>query len=114
MLTTDLHHMDPIVICRMIGLLGFAIYVTGFYMLCTGRLTSETPRFFLLNLAAASCVLISLVVDFNLSSALIQGSYVAMSLGAVAMRLRAWRANGFLNLERHLATEARSATAQAR
>lgn len=91
MIAIDMHRPDAVMICRVIGLLGFAIYVLGFILLCTGRLTSETPLFFLMNLTAACCVLISLAVDFNLSSALIQGSYVMMSLAAVTMRARMWR-----------------------
>lgn len=99
--TTDVLYFDVIFFCRAVGLLGFAIYVLGFFLLCSGRLTSATPAFFLLNLTAASCVLVSLVVDFNLSSALIQGFYLLMSLGAVVLRLRMWRSNGVLRLPRH-------------
>lgn len=79
-------------LCRAIGLLGFAIYVCGFFCLCTGRLDSTRPAYFALVFAASSCVLISLSVDFNLSAALIQAFYVVMSLGGMALRWRAWAA----------------------
>ena len=66
----------------------------GFFCLCTGRIDSRRPAYFILVLLASSCVLVSLSVDFNLSAALIQCFYIAMSLGAVALRLRTWRLFG--------------------
>lgn len=77
---------DIITLCRAIGLLGFAIYVVGFFCLCTGRLDSTRSLYFALVLAASSCVMISLWADFNLSAALIQGFYILMSLGGLALR----------------------------
>lgn len=77
---------------RAIGLIGFIIYVGGFFCLCTGRLTSTTPAYFLLILAASSCVMVSLMADFNLSAALIQSFYIVMSTGGIALRWRSWHA----------------------
>jgi len=80
--------------CRAIGLVSFAIYVTGFFGLATGRINSQQPLYFLSVLSvltAATCVMIGLWADFNISAALIQGFYIVMSLGAVMLRLRAWR-----------------------
>ncbi len=84
--------LDITTICRALGLFGFALYVAGFYCLCTGRLDSSTPPYFALVFVASSCVLASLMVDFNLSAVLIQTFYVVMSLSAVAFRWRAWNA----------------------
>jgi uncharacterized membrane protein YagU involved in acid resistance len=72
--------------CRAIGLLGFAIYVTGFLGLSLGRLNSTQPRYFGMVFVASSCVMISLWADFNLSAALIQGFYIVMSFGGLLMR----------------------------
>ncbi|MEM7075030.1 MAG: hypothetical protein AAF484_08080 [Pseudomonadota bacterium] len=80
---------DPIdfdFMCRAIGLIGFSLYVIGFFLLSTGRLDSRRPVYFKLTLIAASCLLVSLSVDFNLSAAMIQLFYVLMSLGAIAKR----------------------------
>ena len=75
-------------ICRAIGLVGFLLYVVGFFCLCLGRLHSGGRRYFVMVFTAACCVLISLSVDFNLSAALIQGFYILMSLGGIIMRCR--------------------------
>ena len=80
-------------LCRMIGLVGVTIYVTGFFLLCSGRIDSTGPAYFCMNLAAASCVMVSLYAEFNLSAALIQSFYVLMSIGGIALRLRGWRTN---------------------
>ena len=79
--------IDPETFCRALGLLGFSLYVAGFLGLSLGRLSSGQPTYFVLVLLAASCVLVSLWADFNLSAALIQGFYILMALGAIFMRL---------------------------
>lgn len=94
MFVSDFGSFDLDTLCRAIGLLGFGIYVTGFFCLCTGRIDSRRPAYFVLVLLASSCVMVSLSVDFNLSAALIQCFYIAMSLGAVALRARTWRMTG--------------------
>lgn len=87
----DFSIVDNIVFFRAMGLVGFTLYVCGFLCLCTGRLTSSTPAYFLLVFCASSCVLVSLVADFNLSAALIQSFYIVMSLGGAALRWRQYR-----------------------
>ncbi len=88
MVLPDYIFQDATLLCRAIGLVGFMVYVTGFFCLCTGRLSSATPLYFLMTFIAASCVMISLVADFNLSAALIQGFYIIMSLGGIVLRKR--------------------------
>ncbi|MGC9420098.1 MAG: CBU_0592 family membrane protein [Rhodovulum sp.] len=80
-------------LCRAVGLLGFALYVAGFYCLSVGRIDTHRPLYFGLVLAASTCVMVSMVADFNLSAALIQGFYMLMSLGAICLRWRAWTSN---------------------
>lgn len=63
-----------------IGVLGFALYVLTYSLLTLRVLQGCSPRYFALNLAAASCVLIGLTGNFNLASAMIQLFWVAMSL----------------------------------
>ncbi len=84
--------LDSGLLPRSIGLLGVCLYVGGFFALCTGKLTSATPPYFLLIFTASTCVLISLTEDFNLSAALIQSFYIVMSLGGILFRWRSWRA----------------------
>ncbi|MEM9129216.1 MAG: hypothetical protein AAGA97_05790 [Pseudomonadota bacterium] len=90
----DVTFFDLTMLCRAVGLFGFALYVIGFFCLCTGRLTSATPRYFIVNLCAASCVMVSLAADFNLSSALIQTFYIIMSLGGIMLRAGSQRQSG--------------------
>jgi len=80
-------------LCRSVGLIGVCIYVIGFFLLCGGRLNSTQPTYFCLILAASSCVMVSLITDFNLSAALIQVFYLIMALGGILLRLRFWRFN---------------------
>ncbi|MFK7938043.1 MAG: hypothetical protein AB8B82_01595 [Roseovarius sp.] len=75
-------------LCRAVGLIGVGIYVIGFFCLCSGRLNSTRPTYFLMSFAAASCVMVSLMADFNLSAALIQVFYATMSVGGIILRLR--------------------------
>lgn len=82
----NLTDLDFMTICRAVGLIGFAIYVTGFFLLSVGRLDSRQPLYFALVLVASSCVMLSLWADFNLSAALIQGFYIAMSVGGIVLR----------------------------
>ncbi len=84
----ELASLDFVFVCRAVGLVGVSIYVLGFFALCTGRLSCSTPTYFLLTGSAASCVMVSLFVDFNLSAALIQGFYIVMSLGGAVKRWR--------------------------
>lgn len=82
----DLTQIDLATTCRAIGLFGFATYVTGFFLLCSGRLNSSRPLYFGIVFVASTCVMISLLADFNLSAALIQGFYMTMSVGALLVR----------------------------
>lgn len=79
---------DPQTLARAIGVMGFFIYVGGFFALCIGRLNSTQPLYFALVFTAAVCVLVSLWADFNLSAAMIQVFYILMSLGGLALRRR--------------------------
>lgn len=89
----DPSYFEVTFLCRTIGLVGVLIYVTGFLLLCGQKLDSTRPAYFLMTLIAASCVMVSLTADFNLSAALIQGFYVVMSVGGIILRLRNWRSN---------------------
>ncbi|WP_135505080.1 CBU_0592 family membrane protein [Roseovarius aestuariivivens] len=90
--------VDIVLLCRVVGILGFSLYVIGFFLLCSGRLDSRGPTYFLFILSASSCVMISLVVDFNLGAALIQFFYFMMALITVSRHYRGWRFNKALLL----------------
>ncbi len=56
-------------------------------MLSLGWHMSDSPRYYALNILAASSVMTSLLVHFNLPSLMIQGFYLAMSIWAICLRL---------------------------
>ncbi|MBF9060593.1 cyclic nucleotide-binding domain-containing protein [Rhodobacterales bacterium HKCCSP123] len=67
-----------------IGVLGAAVYVFAYGALQLGFLRGSSVIYTVLNLIAASLVLVSLGEAFNLSSALIQGFWVVLSLIGLA------------------------------
>ena len=89
MFVYDFFALEWETICHALGLFGFVVYVTAFFCLSLGKLDSSKPLYFVMVLVASSCVLTSLWADFNLSAALIQAFYIAMSLGAIGLRCRA-------------------------
>lgn len=72
---------------EIIGVVGFALYVMNYTLLTLCRLSNRDLRYYVLNLSAASCVLIGLSTHFNLAAALIQVFFVTMSLIGIALRL---------------------------
>ncbi|WP_300550731.1 cyclic nucleotide-binding domain-containing protein [Roseovarius sp.] len=66
------------------GHLGVALYLGSYAALQAGLIRGSSYIYALLNLLAASFVLISLSAAFNLSSALIQVFWIAISLGGLA------------------------------
>jgi len=70
------------------GFLGIALYLSSYAALQFGYLNGQGGAYALLNLAAASGVLISLIQAFNLSSAVIQVFWIIISVvGLVRMYL---------------------------
>lgn len=71
-----------------IGLAGFGIYVLNYLALTFHIMRTDSALYFGMNLIAASCVMIGLIVSFNLASALIQGFWIALSIIGIVIRLR--------------------------
>jgi len=74
-----------------IGVAGFGLYVINYMLLTFERLSSTQVRFFVMNLFAASLVLVSLFATFNLASAMIQIFWIAISITAIVLRIRKTR-----------------------
>ena len=62
------------------GLAGVVLYLFSYALLQAGRLRGSSYSYALLNLCAASLVLLSLTVAFNLSAAIIQAAWVLISI----------------------------------
>ena len=78
----------PIPVFDAIGVAGFGLYVINYGLLTFHKITSHSRSYFVLNLLAATLVLIGLTHSFNLASALIQLFWIAISLVAITLRLR--------------------------
>lgn len=75
---------------QAIGIAGFVAYIGAFGSVQFGLLDGNSTTYSLANILAASLVAISLLAEFNLASALIQGSWIV--IGFVGLGLRAWKA----------------------
>lgn len=62
------------------GLVGVVFYLLAYGLLQAGLIGGNSYSYTLLNLFAASCVLVSLALHFNLSSLLIQISWIVISI----------------------------------
>ena len=72
---------------RMIGVLGFLFYIGGFAVLQLEFLDGRGIAYSVVNILAATLVLISLAGEFNLASAMIQASWITIGLSGLALRL---------------------------
>lgn len=84
--TTDL--VETTTLLRSIGVLGFLLYMAGFAALQFEVLDGNNVGYCVINILAAACVLVSLSVDFNLASALIQCSWILIGTIGLAIRQR--------------------------
>lgn len=86
------------------GLLGVILYLAAYGALQLGFLRGSSPAYTLLNLLAASFVLFSLMEAFNLSSLLIQISWITLSI--IGLARMAWDRSQtrFSDTERSLLT----------
>lgn len=68
------------------GVAGFVCYITAFGAAQFGLMDGNRMSFTLLNILAACLVGISLTAEFNLASALIQGSWIVIGLIGLTLR----------------------------
>ena len=81
-----LQYLSAIGPLQLIGLLGFVVYISAFGWVQLGRMDGNSAKYSLYNVLAASLVAISLFAEFNLSSALIQGSWILIGLFGLLKR----------------------------
>ncbi|SLN60858.1 CBU_0592 family membrane protein [Pseudooctadecabacter jejudonensis] len=83
-------YLNGLSAAQLTGVSGFFCYMLSFGAVQLGRLDGNSTAYSLCNILAASLVAVSLIEEFNLSSALIQGSWI--TLGLVGLSLRAAKA----------------------
>jgi hypothetical protein len=81
-----LQYLNTIGPLQLIGLLGFVVYILAFGWVQVGWMDGNSAKYSLCNVLAASLVAVSLIAEFNLSSALIQGSWILIGLAGLVKR----------------------------
>jgi len=80
-------------LANAVGLVGVALVVITYLLLQLGRVRVEQLRYSLLNAVASVLVLVSLIAHWNLSSVVIEGFWLLISLYGCVAWLRG-RRNG--------------------
>ena len=70
----------PQPVFELLGITGFVFYMASYALLQLGKISGHGYAYTLMNLAAASLVLLSLVHQFNLASVLIQIAWIVISV----------------------------------
>lgn len=74
-------------ILNIIGIVGVALYLGSYAALQLGLIRGQSYLYPAINMAAASCVLASLIDSFNLSSAIIQIAWITISVVGISRML---------------------------
>lgn len=75
-------------IWNVIGTLGAAAIILAYALLQAGRWQAEQIRYSLLNALGAGCILISLVVEPNMPSMIIEFFWLLISVVGILRRVR--------------------------
>lgn len=71
----------------IVGLLGSVLVVASYFLLQSGRLSGTGLPYQLINIAGSGGILVSLFGGFNLSVALLQCTWIAISLYGIVRGL---------------------------
>lgn len=73
---------------EVVGVLGFLLYISAFAAVQWGLMNGNNLAYSLANVMSSVLVSISLIAEFNLSAALIQGSVITIGVTGLFLRLR--------------------------
>lgn len=73
---------------QLTGIAGFFFYIFAFGAVQFDWLNGNSTLYSICNIVAASLVAVSLIADFNLASALIQGSWILIGFTGLILRWR--------------------------
>lgn len=76
-------------LANVIGLVGVVLILAAYLLLQTERMQAESPLYSVLNALGSGGILFSLIYDFNLSAALVEGMWMVISIYGLARVL--WR-----------------------
>lgn len=79
-------YFSNIGVLELIGVLGFLCYIGAFGSVQVGLMDGNGSVYCLVNILAAVLVATSLTAEFNLASALIQGSWIIIGLLGLILR----------------------------
>ncbi len=73
---------------NIVGIVGVALVVYAYYAISVEKLTGRDPAYHAYNCSGATLILLSLLVNWNLPSAIIEGIWIAISLYGLMRTLR--------------------------
>ncbi|HET7588063.1 MAG TPA: hypothetical protein VFL45_08295 [Gammaproteobacteria bacterium] len=76
-------------VANALGLIGVFLVLLMYFMLQIGKIRAETLTYSLVNACGSVLILVSLYFYFNLSSAVIETAWLAISLFGIYKALRA-------------------------
>jgi phage shock protein PspC (stress-responsive transcriptional regulator) len=82
-----MHSDIAFLLLRAFGVAGFVLYLIAFVGVQSGRICPRGMAYPAVNVAAASLVLVGLQAEWNLSSALIQLTWITVGLTTVGRRV---------------------------
>lgn len=84
---------------QLLGVVGSFIYISSFACVQLGKMDGNNIHYSICNVLAASLVALSLTVEFNLASALIQYSWMVIGLIGLALRFHKKSSPQFLKMK---------------
>lgn len=78
----------------LIGTVGVALIVVSYGLLQAGKVSSNTPGFYVVNGIGAALILLSIAVEFNLSAFIMEAFWLLISVVGIWRTLRARRRGG--------------------
>lgn len=73
---------------HILGFIGMLCVVVAFYQTVSGKWSSQSRVFNVVNLSGAICLLLSLLVHFNLGSFVIEIFWIAISVKGLLLRTK--------------------------
>ena len=71
-------------ISNMVGIIGVSLILTAYFLVSTGRVGSQALSYQMLNFCGAWLILFSLMFHWNLSSVVIEISWIIISLVGIS------------------------------